>query len=187
MAASAPARRARPARRAAPARRATPARPKTTRPATRRARSAAGASRARTRPRHTPPAGLVPVAVGRTAGAVSGLADSGVVLRLTRGRLWIAALATLLVGIVALNVLALGLSASSSKLGRQADGLTRENAALRSKLIGNESSEKVAGDAARLGLVVPEAGAITYLRPGPGDPQRAAERLRSGELTGTAQ
>ena len=35
------------------------------------------------------PARLVPLAVGRTAVAVSGLADSGVVHRLTRGRLWI--------------------------------------------------------------------------------------------------
>ena len=55
------------------------------------------------------------LAVGRTAGAVSGLAESGIVHRLTRGRLWIGLLATLLVGIVALNVLALGFSASASR------------------------------------------------------------------------
>jgi hypothetical protein len=56
----------------------------------------------------------VPVAVGATAGAVGGLADSGLVVRLTRGRLWIGALAMLLVGIVALNVMALSLNATSS-------------------------------------------------------------------------
>jgi hypothetical protein len=117
---------------------------------------------------------------------VSELADSGLVLRLTRGRLWIGALTTLLVGIVALNVLALSFSASSSKVGRQADALTRDNAALRAKLVGGQSSEKVAGDATSLGLVVPEAAAITYLRPRPRDAATTAQRLRTGELTGTA-
>ena len=62
--------------------------------ATRRPRPrSAPAGRAATRPgrrrRQTPIAGFVPVAVGRTAGAVGGLADSGLFVWLTRGRLWI--------------------------------------------------------------------------------------------------
>jgi hypothetical protein len=169
---------------AAPARRAAPVRAKPTRARAQPARAPRRPSRSRPRP--APRASLVPFAVGRTAGAVSDLADSGIVLRLTRGRLWIGALATLLVGIVALNVLALSFSASSSKVGREADALTRENAALRARLVGGQSSESVANDAATLGLVVPEAGAITYLRPRPGDAQRAAERLKAGELTGAS-
>ena len=62
---------------------------------------------------------LVPLAVGRTAAAVSDLADSGLLLRLTRGRLWIGMLTTLLVGIVALNVLALSFSATASSSARR--------------------------------------------------------------------
>ena len=105
------------------------------------------------------PARLVPLAVGRTAGAVSGLADSGLVHRLTRGRLWIGALTTLLVGIVALNVLALSLNASSSKVGRQADSLKRQISALRAEIATNgASNQRIQEAAAKLGLIVPAPG-----------------------------
>ena len=73
----------------------------------------------------------MPVAVGHAAVAVAGLADSGLVFRLTRGRLWIGLLTALLVGIVALNVMALSFSASATRLGQQADVLDRQNSALR--------------------------------------------------------
>jgi hypothetical protein len=130
------------------------------------------------------PARLVPLAVGRTAVAVSGLADSGLVHRLTRGRLWIGALTTLLVGIVSLNVLALSFNASSSKVGRQADALDREISALRANIATNgASNERVQAAAAKLGLIVPEPGSVGYLRPQPDDAAVAAKRLASGELT----
>ena len=130
------------------------------------------------------PARLVPLAVGRTAVAVSGLAESGLVHRLTRGRLWIGALTTLLVGIVSLNVLALSLNASSSKVGRQADALKREISALRAQIATNgASNQRIQAAAAQLGLIVPEPGAVGYLRPGDDDAAVAARRLASGELT----
>jgi hypothetical protein len=127
----------------------------------------------------------VPVAVGATAGAVGGLADSSLVVRLTRGRLWIGALAVLLVGIVALNVMALSLNASSSKTGRQADALKQQNSALRAQLAGHVSSQKVQRLATSLGLIFPEPGDIRYLEPSSGDAAEAARRLRSGELSWT--
>ena len=166
-----------PARRAsarpAPARK--PRRAPTRRPATRRP-----ARRAR---QATPiPGRLVPVAVGRTATAVASLPDSGLVVRLTRGRLWIAALAVLLVGIVALNVLSLSLSSSSSQTARAVEELRREESALRAELAIEHSSRRVQNVAASLGLIVPEPGAIRYLRPSDGDAAEAARRLRSGEL-----
>jgi hypothetical protein len=129
-----------------------------------------------------PRGGLVPVAVGRTAVAVGGLADSGLIVRMTRGRLWIGVLATLLVGIVALNVLALSFSASSSKTAGMAEDLARENAALRSQLATAASDERVQGEAAELGLILPEAGSIRYLEPSADDAAEAARRLRDGEL-----
>jgi hypothetical protein len=177
--------RARPAASTAPARRARP----TTRPASQSRASSRAVPRGRTRPARraavTPmPARLVPLAMGRTAVAVSGLADSGLVHRLTRGRLWIGALTTLLVGIVSLNVVALSFNASSSRVGRQADALDRESSALRAKIATNgASNQRVQTAAAKLGLIVPEPGSVGYLRPSPDDAAVAAKRLASGELT----
>lgn len=130
------------------------------------------------------PARLVPLAVGRTAVAVSGIAESGLVRRLTRGRLWIGALATLLVGIVALNVLALSFNATASRTGRQADALKRENSILRGHLAeAGASDQRVQTQAAALGLIVPEPGSITYVSRKPSDAATAARRLAAGELT----
>jgi hypothetical protein len=182
MPATAAARRAVPVRasRAAPARKAAPARraPARKAPATRR-------PPARTRRSQvTPiPGRLVAVGVGSTAGAIGGIADSGLVVRLTRGRLWIGLLATLLVGIVALNVVALGLTASSSKLAQQADGLRRANSTLRAKIAGGLASDNVESAASKLGLVVPEPGAIRYLTANSHDIATAARRLREGDFS----
>jgi hypothetical protein len=156
----------------ATARRTTPraaARPRRARPAPVRA------------PRPAPR--LVPVAVGRTAVAVGGIADSGLVLRLTRSRLWIGLLGSLLVGIVALNVFALSFNASSSKTAGLADELRRENSALATQIADGLSNERLQQAAARLGLIVPEPGAILFLDPRPGDAEAAAARLRQGAIT----
>lgn len=129
------------------------------------------------------PARLVPIAVGRTAGAVSGLAESGVVHRLTRGRLWIGVLATLLVGIVALNVLALSFNASSSKATRQTDVLERQNSTLRAQIAASgASSDRVQALASQLGMIIPEPGSIGYVDASPKDAAIAAKRLESGEI-----
>ena len=162
------------ARRAAPARKPAPRKPAPRRAPARPAR--------RRRTGHTPIAGFVPVAVGRTAGAVGGIADSGLVVRLTRSRLWIGLLGGLLIGIVALNVMALSFSASSSDAARQADELKRLNSALRGDIATRLSSPEIQAAAAKLGLFNPEAGSIRYLRPSPGDAAEAARRLRNGEL-----
>jgi hypothetical protein len=162
------------ARKASPrARRAPRASARTARPAPRRA--------PRPAPRAAPR--LVPVAVGRTAVAVGGIADSGLVLRLTRSRLWIGALGSLLVGIVALNVAALSFNAASSKTAGFSDELRRENSALRAQIENGLSNERVLETANRLGLGIPEPGTIRYLEPAPGDAAAAADRLRQGAIT----
>jgi hypothetical protein len=151
----------------------------------RRAPRAAGARTAKAAPRRAPrPAPrLVPVAVGRIPVAVGGMADSGLVLRLTRSRLWIGALGSLLVGIVALNVAALSFNASSSKTAALSDELLSENSALRAQIENGLSNDRLQEAALRLGLIIPEPGAISYLEPKPGDAAAAAERLRRGEIT----
>jgi hypothetical protein len=82
-------------------------------------------------------------------------------------------------------VIALSFSASSSKAGRAADELERQNSALRAQLASELSSDELQRTAARLGLIVPEPGAYGYLEPGADDAAVAAKRLRSGELTFT--
>ena len=133
------------------------------------------------------PARLVPIAVGRTAGAVSGIAESGLIHRLTRGRLWIGLLATLLVGIVAMNVMALSFNATASRTGLRTDVLKRQISILRTQIAAaGASNERVQSEASKLGLVVPEPGSITYLTPSPDDAATAAKRLLSGDLVAGA-
>jgi hypothetical protein len=146
-------------------------------------RAARPAPRRAPRPAPRPLPRLVPVAVGRTAVAVGDLADSGLVLRLTRSRIWIGLLGSLLVGIVALNVFALSLNASSSKTAGIADELRSENSALTTQIADRLSNERAQQAAAQLGLIVPEPGAILYLDPKPGDAAAAASRLRRGAIT----
>jgi hypothetical protein len=151
---------------------------RTTAPARRRS---APAKTKRRRSGHTPSGGFVPVAAA--AGAVGGLADSGLFVWLTRGRLWIGLLGTLLVGIVGLNVMALSFSASSSNAGQAADVLKRQNSALRAQIAGKLSNSEIQAVAAKLGLVMPAAGSIGYLSSSADDAKTAAQRLRNGELT----
>lgn len=126
---------------------------------------------------------MVPVAVGRTAVAVGGLADSGVVIRLTKSKGWIGVMAVLLVGIVALNVFTLSFNAGSSKTAGLSDQLRQENQALRSEITGGLSNERLQRVAVRMGLIVPEPGSIRYLTPSAGDAGAAAARLRRGDIT----
>jgi hypothetical protein len=153
--AKAPARRA-PAK--APARR-VPAR----KPATKR------------RPAATQPK-LVVVA-GQAAVAVRQLPDSGLVVRMTRGRAWIAVLGVLLVGIVGLNVATLSFAASSGKIDEQITALEKENSMLESREAKKLSTAQVRSKGAELGLAMPtteEPGLIEY---DPADIATAAARL----------
>jgi hypothetical protein len=168
------------ARSSAPARRVSTPRTAPRKPAPRRT----AASTAKRRRGNTPITGFVPVAAA--AGAVGGIADSGLFVWLTRGRLWIGLLGTLLVGIVGLNVVALSFSASSSNAGQAADSLRRANSALRAEIAGKLSNSEIQGVAAKLGLFMPSAGSIGYLRASPHDAKTAAQRLRDGELTAAA-
>jgi hypothetical protein len=172
MAAAAPARRAAPSRAPARAPRRVPRRPPRPRP---------------TREPRTPPAGqLIPLAVGRTAGAVRALPDSGLMVGLTRGRAWIPVLGALLAGIVALNVMTLSLGASSGRVEQQIAGLEQEASALRTQLAERLSSARVEDEASRLGMVVPTPDQITYLDAGDRATALAGQRLAQGFETADA-
>jgi len=167
--AAAPARKA-PARKApsrkAPARKA-PAR----KPATRKAAARSTAQRA------VAGGQLIPIAVGRTAVAVSQLPDSGLVVRLTRGRAWIGVLGVLLVGIVALNVVTLSFAASSGQIDEQITALEQENSILRGRDARLSGIAAVRNAAVPLGLTMPSSEEIHFSDADPGDVATAAARL----------
>jgi hypothetical protein len=104
--------------------------------------------------------------------------------RLTRGRLWIGLLGGLLAGIVALNVISLGLNASSGRVAQQVEELERANSALRAQLAEQLSAGRVQSSAAAMGLVVPDPSTITYLTSGDRDAERAAKLLAGEPVEG---
>jgi hypothetical protein len=130
-----------------------------------------------TRPRLAAGAALVPQAAVRSVGAVRDISDSSLIVRLTRGRGWIAVLCTLLGGIVALNVISLSLNAGSGRVSLQIDDLKTQISALQAQIDERLSASRVQAEAARLGLAVPDPKAITYLSAGDGDAARLAHLL----------
>jgi hypothetical protein len=122
-------------------------------------------------------AALFPQAAMRSAGAVRDLSDSGLIVRLTRGRGWIAVLCALLGGIVALNVLSLSLTAGSGRLSLQIDELKTQNSALRAQIDERLSASKVEAEAARLGLENPNPELITFLSANDANARRVAHLL----------
>ncbi len=122
-------------------------------------------------------AALFPQAAVRSAGAFRDLSDSGLIVRLTRGRGWIAVLCALLGGIVALNVLSLSLTAGSGRTSLQIDELKTEVSSLQAQIEEKLSAIKVEGEAARLGLANPDPRAITFLSASDADARRVAHLL----------
>lgn len=171
--------RARPAPRPKPRPRSKPAprRPRAAAPEGRR-RPAAG------RPRGPLAAGgsvaMLPVS------AISGIADSGFVVGMVRGRAWIVVLGALLCGIVAINVLGLSLSAAGSQTSTKIDELQQQNSVLRARIANRLSGERISEAAAALGLQVPAPDAVSYLQARRSDAERAAERLAAGEIAAGA-
>jgi hypothetical protein len=122
-------------------------------------------------------AALFPQAAVRGVGAVKDFSDSSLIMRLTRGRGWIGVLGALLVGIVALNVISLSLSAGSGRLSLQIDELKTEVSALRAQIDERLSATRVEDEAARLQFAVPDPKAITYLSANDGSAARLAHML----------
>jgi hypothetical protein len=158
-----------PSRTTAPARRAPARAPQRARPKP---------QRARTQPkRATGGQPSLALAVGRTAATVRHLPDSGLIVRMTRGRAWIAVLGVLLVGIVALNVVTLSFAASSGKIDEQITTLEEENS-----MLGNLGAKKFSSDAihskgAAQGLAMPTTTEPQVFQFSSEDVTTAAQRL----------
>lgn len=149
----------------------------------RKAAAPARAPRRRTAPARRRPVGparraggqLIPLAVG-TAGAVRALPDSGLVVRMTRGRLWIGVLGALLAGIVALNVITLSLAAEAGHVAQNIQALDEDSSVVRSRDAQKSGAGRVRYEAAAFGLG-PAQTDVVSVRADPRDIATAAQRL----------
>jgi cell division protein FtsL len=84
------------------------------------------------------------------------------------GVVWIAALAVLLAGVVAMNVAVLRLNMTLDRLGRQQNDLRAANAELSSRISSNAAAPRIQAIAAkRLGWAQATSDETTYLRLAP--------------------
>jgi hypothetical protein len=127
-------------------------------------------------PARRPGGQLIPIAAG-AATAVRQLPDSGLMVRMTRGRAWIAVLGVLLVGIVAINVVTLSLSASAGHIDRNIGALEDENSLLNARVSHLYGSARIRHEAAGQGLAAASSDQIGYLQASKQDVAIAAQRL----------
>ena len=113
------------------------------------------------------------------------LADHPLLDRLLTGRAWIGLIAFALIGIVFMQVSLLKLNAGIGRSVERAAILDRENAELRGVVSELGSDDRLQTEAARMGLVVPPAGAVTFLgRHGKRMGGDGATALATGTATG---
>jgi hypothetical protein len=127
-------------------------------------------------PARRPGGQLIPIAVG-TATAVRNLPDSSLVVRMTRGRVWIGVLGVLLVGIVALNVITLSLAAGAGHIDQNIQALDEENSILRSRDAQRSGAGRIAHDGATLGLSAAAVDQVGSVQASSRDVETAAQRL----------
>jgi len=130
----------------------------------------------RSAPSRRPGGQLIPIAVG-AATAARHLPDSSLMVRMTRGRAWIAVLGVLLVGIVAVNVLTLSFSAAAGHIDQNITALEQENSLLGSRVAQRDGAARVRSEAAALGLAAAATDQIDGVKAGPHDVAVAAQRL----------
>jgi cell division protein FtsL len=101
----------------------------------------------------------------------------GVLDALLSGRGWIVLVGVLLVGIVFFNVDLLRMNREIAITAEKSSTLKRDNARLRQEAALLGSSQRIQDAAGRLGLVLPAAGDVRYLKAHPGFDARRAARL----------
>lgn len=160
--------------RAAAAPAAVPARAPARKPA--RRAPARAPQRAKPKTRRNPGALVIPLA-GRTAVAVGQLPDSGLMVQMTRGRLWIGVLGVLLIGIVGLNVVNLSFSAKAAKIDAQITTVGQEIQVLEGREASRYSTKRMRAAGREMGLYQPAGSETMFVDFGPDTVATAAQRL----------
>ncbi len=109
---------------------------------------------------------------------VRALPEHRVIDRLLRSRAWIWALGALLGGIVAMQVSLLKLNSGISRAVETTTTLERQNAGLEQDIARLSRTDRIQTGAASLGMVLPPAGDVGYLRSRPDDAARAVDDMR---------
>jgi hypothetical protein len=166
-----------PAKKRAPAKRAPARRAKAVAaPAPARVPSRRAPQRTKPKVRRNPGARVIPFA-GRTAVAVTQLPNSGLIVRLTRGRAWIGVLGVMLVGIVALNVVNLSFSAAAAKIDAQIMAVESENQVLKGRDATKTSTKRVRSAARERGFTPAASLDTVFTDYGPDTIATAVTRL----------
>src|SRR5947209_4829160 len=159
-----------------------------------RSRTVPPPARRRTRPepQHRPPRPQpVQAPRPRATSALLRFAENranGLLDWLLRGRLWVGCIGALLAGIVFLNVSLLELNQEIARTSAKAGVLDRQNSALRMRLSGLDSTDRIQRIAQRRGMLFPQAGDYRYLTPRGSDGRLAAQRAiapNGGSATST--
>lgn len=123
---------------------------------------------------------LIPLA-GRTAVAVGQFPDSGLMVRMTRGRLWIGVLGVLLAGVVALNVATLSFAATLGQITEQITAMEKDASVTAGREAQRYSTERIRYEGGIAGLAMPTTEEPLVLEAGPHDVATAAARLAAAE------
>jgi cell division protein FtsL len=119
----------------------------------------------------------------RALAGLRAMPDHVVVDRLIRGRLWIGLIGCLLLGLVGMQVALLKLNAGIGRAVQQGANLERRNGELRAEISRLGSEERIQAMGAKLGLIMPDAGSVTYLAARPGqDAPAALQAMRTNKL-----
>jgi hypothetical protein len=113
----------------------------------------------------------------RIARRAARVPDARFLDRLIRGRVWIALVGGMLIGLVFLQLSLLSLNAGIGTSMERAQVLEVQNAALRTQNSTMDADQRVQDAAARGGLVMPSAGARHYLKVGAASAALAAHRI----------
>jgi hypothetical protein len=117
---------------------------------------------------------------------VRALPEHRLVDRLLRSRLWIWALGALLGGIVAMQVSLLKLNSGISRAVETTTTLERQNADIEAAIARLSSPQRIDTGAQTLGMIMPPAGAVSYLTAGPQDAAIAVRRMQPPSETAAA-
>jgi hypothetical protein len=156
---------------------APPTQAATVLPAPSRRRTARPAARPRPVRRRTGTERSIAGRSVRVAQAVARLPESGAVRGLSRTRFWIAVIAVLLTGLVAVNLVAVSFGTEASRNLTQIQALERENAILESTGIAAISIPHVQEGAKELGMVSPDPTTVRFVEHSPSHVAAAAQRL----------
>jgi hypothetical protein len=121
------------------------------------------------------------------------LADSRLLDRMVRSRLWIPVVASMLMGIVFLQVTMLSLNSGIGRAVQRSSDLERQNTTLRAQVSRMESGDRLDAEVTKLGMVQPADGSTHYVGAHRGDAAAATQRMtapktpvNAGSVTATA-